>query len=89
MSSVLGITVNCNRERRNGGGIFRPVQVGPQHPIYQHGVVSSISKLVELPLLVYRHPSGCIEGEDLEDEALNNEIAERLMIGKDGKTTTG
>lgn len=83
MSSVLGITINCNRERCNGGGIFRPVQVGPHHPIYQRGVVAPLSNLVGLPLLVYRHES---KGMDLEDVALNNEIAGRLMIRRDGET---
>ncbi|KAJ3568106.1 hypothetical protein NP233_g5938 [Leucocoprinus birnbaumii] len=80
MSFVTGITINCNKERCNGGGIFRPIQVDAQHPIYQHGIVAPISKLVELPLLVYRHPS-----KDAGDKSLGNEIAEALMMGKDGK----
>ncbi|KAF9450510.1 hypothetical protein P691DRAFT_789079 [Macrolepiota fuliginosa MF-IS2] len=83
MSSVTGITINCNHERRNGGGIFRPVQIESHHPIYQQGVVAPISALVGLPLLVYRHKGG--KGTDERDMALENEIAARLMTGRDGR----
>lgn len=83
MSLVTGIIINCTSERCNGGGIFRPVQIDAKHPIYQHGVVAPLSKLVELPLLVYKHPLKGTGGI-----ALQNEIAEMLMVGQDGKTTT-
>lgn len=87
MSTVTGITINCNHERRNGGGIFRTIQIGPHHPIYHDGVVAPISKLVGLPLLVYRHR---MEGKEVDpsDMALGNEIAARLMIERDGRTIT-
>jgi hypothetical protein len=86
MSFVTGITINCNHERSNGGGVFRPVQVDAQHPIYQHGVVAPISKLVDLPLLVYKHPSKEANGCATGDMSFSNEIAGMLMLGKDGKT---
>ncbi|KXN92549.1 hypothetical protein AN958_05404 [Leucoagaricus sp. SymC.cos] len=84
MSSVTGITINCNRERCNGGGIFCSVQVDAQHPIYQQGVVAPISILIDLPLLVYRHPPRA-KGEDM---TLSNEIAAKLMVQKNGETAS-
>ena len=83
MSFVTGITINCTSERSNGGGIFRPVQLDAKHPIYQHGIIAPVSNLVDLPLLVYKHPL-----KATRDMALQNEIAQVLMVGKDGKTTT-
>jgi len=83
MSFVTGITINCTSERSNGGGIFRPVQVDAKHLIYQHGIIAPVSNLVDLPLLVYKHPL-----KATRDMALQNEIAQVLMVGKDGKTTT-
>jgi hypothetical protein len=78
---VQGITIYCNRERRQG--IFQPVNIGPTHDIHRLGELGPVSKMVGLPIVVYRHIQQPWMSRP-DDASLDNQIATYLMIEKDG-----
>ena len=65
--------IGCNDDRQ--GGLFRKIDITPTHPIYSAGHVCPMSRVVGLPLVIYRHmPEGG------NDAGSDNTIATFLMI---------
>lgn len=74
------MVINCNRDRRDRG-VFQPVEIRPNHPIHGLGEITSVSKVIKLPLVVYRHEQKpWMDRED--DSSLDNQIGTYLMIDK-------
>ncbi|KIM82054.1 hypothetical protein PILCRDRAFT_820955 [Piloderma croceum F 1598] len=71
--SIQGIVIGCNNDRY--GGTFRPIDIQPTHPIHSAGQVSPVSRVVGLPIIIYRHTHADDGGTELD-----NLIATHLMI---------
>ncbi|KAF8064422.1 hypothetical protein FPV67DRAFT_221908 [Lyophyllum atratum] len=80
---VHGITINCNCDRRDRA-LFQRVEIRANHPIHSFGESPSVSKVIKLPLVIYRHTREpwMKRGELTDDASLDNQIATYLMIDK-------
>ncbi|KAG5643657.1 hypothetical protein DXG03_000537 [Asterophora parasitica] len=72
------MVIHCNRDRETEG-TFQPIAIRPDHPIHRLGETASVSKVIKLPLTVYRHERKPWMDRD-EDASLDNQIATYLMI---------
>lgn len=71
--SIQGIVIGCNNDRYRG--TFRPIDIQPTHPIHSAGQVCPVSRVVGLPIIIYRHTQAGDGGVELD-----NAIATYLMI---------
>ncbi|KAF7318923.1 MYND-type domain-containing protein [Mycena chlorophos] len=78
-TTVRGIVIACDGDIRSNNGLFNEIDLPPTHPIHTRGVVGPVSKLVGLPIVIYRH----LRENPLtmyRDAALDNQRATFLMI---------
>ncbi|KAF8064432.1 hypothetical protein FPV67DRAFT_1381376, partial [Lyophyllum atratum] len=80
---VHGMTIHCNRDRRNRG-IYQRVEIRANHPIHSSGEIAPVSEVIKLALVIYRHlrEPWTERGGMTDDGSLDNKIATCLMIDK-------
>ena len=83
---VRGIIINCEKDKWQDGihYLFHPVDIRQDHPIHKFGEACPVSKVVGVPLIMYRHirVPWMKRSSDEYDAGLDNQIATYLMIDR-------